>query len=76
MCSTRMREVHTLSYSNLVYEKATPTAMHRVAKLFGLSPVAVGQSKVLEVGCGAGTNIVSLALLFPDSQFLGIDGEA
>ena len=60
-------------YPSRVHEKATPMSMRRIACLFGLVPSEVRESRVLEVGCGAGANIISLALLYPHARFKGID---
>jgi methyltransferase-like protein len=40
---------------------------------YGLSPLPPGNSRVLEMGCGDGSNIMPMAYEFPGSQFLGID---
>ena len=56
-----------------VHEKATPMAARRTGCLFGLAPAEVGQSVVLEIGCGAGANLISLGLLYPSAKFKGMD---
>ena len=48
-------------------------AMRRTGSLFGLAPTPVGESTVLEIACGSGGNLISLALLYPSAKFKGID---
>lgn len=60
-------------YPSRVHEKATPMAMRRMGCLFGLVPSRVTESRILEVGCGAGANLISLSLLYPNARFKGID---
>lgn len=44
--------------------------------LFGLSPAPAGGCRVLELGCGDGTNLLSMAQTLPDSSFVGVDASA
>ena len=47
--------------------------MAAIATLFGLSPAAVEQCRVLEIGCAGGENLIPLAASFPNAQFVGLD---
>ena len=47
--------------------------LHSIGVLFGMTPPPVETCKVLELGCGTGMNLVSLAYRNPEAQFLGID---
>jgi ubiquinone/menaquinone biosynthesis C-methylase UbiE/methyltransferase-like protein len=46
---------------------------HMLGQLFGLDTCSPNSSRVLELGCSAGSNLIAHALMFPNSQFLGID---
>ncbi len=43
------------------------------ARLFGLQPADIETCRVLEIGCGNGINLLSLAQILPGAQFIGID---
>jgi SAM-dependent methyltransferase len=51
-----------------------PDRMCLIARLFGLNAKLVGnKSKILELGCGTGSNLIPIALANSDSSFVGID---
>jgi SAM-dependent methyltransferase len=50
-----------------------PDRLATVAGLFGLTPAAPGECRVLELGCGDGGNLIPMALCLPRSEFTGID---
>jgi len=50
-----------------------PDRLAVMASLAGLEPAPADRCRVLEVGCGAGGNLIPLAWELPDSDFLGID---
>lgn len=60
-------------YSTFVQEQTHPDRMNVVASLFGLHPVALENCRVLEVGCGDGSNLIPQAYVYPNSNFVGID---
>ncbi|MEZ6130870.1 MAG: class I SAM-dependent methyltransferase [Planctomycetaceae bacterium] len=43
------------------------------ATLFGLKPADIKKSRVLEIGCADGVNLLPFAVEFPESTFVGID---
>jgi SAM-dependent methyltransferase len=47
--------------------------MAATALLFGMEPAPVTQCRVLEVGCGDGSNLIPMAYHLPGSRFVGID---
>jgi SAM-dependent methyltransferase len=47
-----------------------------IGRLFGLSSADPGVARVLELGCGAGTNLLAMAQAFPEAEFVGIDYSA
>ena len=62
-----------LPYRGKAYPYAHPERMAAVGSLFGLCPPDIQQARVLEVGCGDGINLISMAYQYPDSQFFGVD---
>src|SRR5438105_6025506 len=66
------------SYEEIPYEStpihdAHPDVMATSALLLGLDPPAVPTARILELGCATGGNLITIALSFPDAQFVGID---
>src|SRR4051812_18981184 len=66
------------SYEEIPYEStpihdAHPDVMATSALLLGLDPPAVPTSRVLELGCSTGGNLITIALSFPHAHFVGID---
>jgi tRNA G46 methylase TrmB len=62
-----------VSYPGHVYEHTHPNRLATLAKLYGMDPVSIAHCRVLELGCGAGSNLLPMAFQYPDSQFVGID---
>ena len=60
-------------YESHPYAQTHPSRLATVATLFGLTPPPVAKCRVLELGCAAGGNIVPMAELLPESEFVGID---
>src|SRR5207244_3407096 len=44
-----------------------------IAHLHGLDPPAIAGCRVLELGCGAGANLLGVAYGLPDARLVGID---
>ena len=44
-----------------------------LTKFFGVSPKSVENCRVLELGCGTGSSMLSFAYDLPGSEFIGID---
>jgi len=66
------------SYDAVPYTSAPvlpthPDCLATVATLFGLSPPRVETCRVLELGCGVGSNLVPMAYALPDARFVGVD---
>ncbi len=47
-----------------------------MARLFGLNPAPASAARVLELGCGDGGNLLSLAQTLPGASFVGMDAAA
>ena len=58
---------------NLPIPRTQPEHLAAIGAMRGMRPCPVGESKVLEIGCGDGSNLIPLAERYPKSQFLGID---
>jgi hypothetical protein len=60
-------------YTGLPFAQAHPDRLATMARLFGMSPVPIQKSRVLEIGCCDGGNLIPMAFSFPESEFVGID---
>jgi len=66
-------EYDSVPYQSFPFRQSHPVHLYTIAKFFGLKPKAVEKSRVLELGCASGGNIIPMAYYFPSSEFLGID---
>jgi methyltransferase-like protein/2-polyprenyl-3-methyl-5-hydroxy-6-metoxy-1,4-benzoquinol methylase len=62
-----------MPYESHPYAQTHPSRLAVVATLFGLKPPPIESCRVLELGCAAGGNILTIAESFPKSQMVGID---
>jgi SAM-dependent methyltransferase len=60
-------------YPNLPFAKTHPAALGVFAALFGKRFTPFAACRVLEIGCGGGVNLLSMALGAPASEFVGVD---
>jgi SAM-dependent methyltransferase len=60
-------------YSNFPYAQTHPDRLATVAILHGLEPPDPFTARVLEIGCGAGGNLLAMAAATPGLRALGID---
>ncbi len=68
----------TTSYDDVLYPSYTHSQTHpdrlaTLATLNGLQPAPVATSRILELACGQGGNIIPLAVSYPASHCVGID---
>lgn len=73
-----MTERMPTSYDELPYashpvQHAHPDNLSCKAFLYGLQSPDVATCRVLELGCGTGGNLISLAQILPGSTFVGLD---
>lgn len=68
-----MADYEDILYDNHPFALTHPDHLHTLGALFGMSPTPIERCRVLELGCGLGGNLVPLAALFPDSEFVGVD---
>ena len=62
-----------IHYPGGAWEHSHPDRIAANARLYGLSPAPVDRGRVLELGCGAGGNLVPMACGLPDARFVGIE---
>jgi 2-polyprenyl-3-methyl-5-hydroxy-6-metoxy-1,4-benzoquinol methylase len=60
-------------YSNFPYAQTHPDRLATVAILHGLHPADPARCRVLELGCGAGGNVLAMACATPGLEVLGVD---
>lgn len=68
----------SVNYDTVPYEDCALTESHPdylciVGRLFGLETVSPDASRVLELGCASGGNIIPMAYYWPKSEFIGIE---
>ena len=61
------------AYPRAVYSHTHPDRLATIAILHGLQPAPVANARVLELGCGDGNNLISIACTLPVGEFLGVD---
>lgn len=62
-----------IPYTSFPFAQTHPDRLATLASLHGLQPATITRCRVLEVGCGDGSNLIPMALGLPDSQFVGFD---
>ncbi|MEZ4752815.1 MAG: methyltransferase domain-containing protein [Bdellovibrionota bacterium] len=50
-----------------------PSRIGAIARIMGLDAKPIETASVLEIGCGAGDNILPIAAVYPNAKFVGID---
>lgn len=68
-----MADYEDILYDNHPFPMTHPDHLGTLGALFGMNPAPAHRCRVLELGCGLGGNLVPLAALFPESEFVGID---
>jgi SAM-dependent methyltransferase len=62
-----------IPYPGGVFPPTHPAHLATLAAMYGMKPADVGQCRVLELGCGFGSNLLPMAYHYPDAKFVGID---
>lgn len=62
-----------MPYHSYSYPISSPDHMRTIGKLFGMDPPAVKNSRILELGCAEGGNILPHAIKYPKAELIGID---
>ena len=68
----------TTPYDEVLYPVAVHVHTHpdrfaTVGTLRGMRPAPIDRCRVLELGCGVGSNLMSMAFNYPGSEFVGLD---
>ncbi len=62
-----------IPYSGKAFAETHPDHMGTVAALLGVEAPCPDDCRVLEIGCGDGSNLIPMAEALPQSTFIGID---
>lgn len=62
-----------IPYPSFSFPETHPDRLALLATLLGLNPAPVTACRVLELGCGAGGNLLPMAYVLPESEFIGVD---
>jgi methyltransferase-like protein/trans-aconitate methyltransferase len=65
-----------VAYPGSAFTDTHPDRMATIAQLLGMQPAPVDRCRVLELGCGDGINVISMAGMLPGSSFFGLDRAA
>lgn len=60
-------------YPTRAQSQAHPERLAAIGALYGLEPAPVGESRILELGCGDAANLAAIAAAFPGSRCVGLD---
>jgi SAM-dependent methyltransferase len=63
----------TVRYPSLPRDQTHPAYIAALATIAGIELPAVERWRVLEIGCGNGSNLLPLAFDYPEGHFFGID---
>ena len=69
----QVSDYDVVDFPSLPFAASHPDRMATLGLLFGMQPADVEHCRVLEIGCGAGGNILPMAMTLPESEFVGID---
>ena len=62
-----------IAYPTFPISYTHPDRLATVATHFGMKPAPVERCRVLELGCSTGANLLSMAVMLPESEFVGVD---
>jgi len=68
-----LTEYDKVIYPSYTHPQTHPARLHVIGALMGLEPAPADHCRVLELGCGDGTNLVPMAWALPGSEFRGVD---
>ena len=60
-------------YESWAFAQSYPGRLATIARLFGMQPKLPRFCRVLELGAASGGNLIPMALMLPESEFIGID---
>ena len=62
-----------LEYPSHVHPQAHPSRLAAIGRLHGINAASPRDCHLLEVGCGDGLQLLTLAMAYPRSRFVGVD---
>jgi len=62
-----------LEYPSHVHPQAHPSRLAAIGRLHGIKAASPRDCHLLEVGCGDGLQLLTLAMAYPRSRFVGVD---
>ena len=62
-----------VAYPSHAFAQTHPDRLGALAAIFGMTPAPVERCRVLELGCGNGSNLIPMAFSLPHSRFVGVD---
>src|SRR5947208_16865045 len=68
-----MNPYDVIEYPARPFLQCQPDRLAVMARLFGLAPEPPETSRVLEIGCGSGLNLIAFAVTMPNARFTGVD---
>ena len=60
-------------YPSGIFPQTHPDRVATIGTLRGMCPASIYCCRVLELACGAGNNLITMASNLPDSEFIGLD---
>ena len=63
----------TIPYLSKFFIQTHPEWLAVIGTLFGMNLPSIEKCRVLELGCGNGSNLMAHAFSLPDSEFVGVD---
>jgi SAM-dependent methyltransferase len=70
---TTAASVREVAYPGKPYVQTHPDRLAVIARLFGRGTQDVAACRMLEIGCGDGTNLIGMASILPGAEFVGVD---
>jgi methyltransferase-like protein/SAM-dependent methyltransferase len=71
--STTQTSYDELPYESLPFAVSHPAHLATTLQLFGIAAPKLERCRVLELGCAAGGNLIPLAEVLPQAEFVGVD---
>lgn len=62
-----------LKYPAHIHQQMLPALLAPIARVHGVQAASPRDCQLLEVGCGDGLQLITLAMAYPDSRFIGVD---
>jgi SAM-dependent methyltransferase len=62
-----------VEYPSYIHPQMHPSRLAAIARLHGIAAASPGQCRLLEIGCGDGLQLLTLAQEYPESRFVGVD---